>query len=226
MNSHMSNMDIKFLNIVPLKVRNNLYQIIYNGISLYNEFAKENRKLINSIFYRNVKTRLQTFFIFRQFDSDMLSDSFPLKVCISNVNKYGYNALTLVNDKVKLSLAKTTGKISLPNKSKYRLEDCKNNSLVQNQLRFNIDDDNSIHSRDSVIESSVYIIIGYKLQNGELQYLNLMVPDNKMERTISNINLIDEYNKFVLSPPIENEYTEEQIASIKQEAKNLIQSTR
>lgn len=218
--NNMNFQEIKFLNMIDTKTRAKIYQMMYIGITAYNRFIKENVELQKSKFLINIKSRLLTFLIYRQFDEDMISKSFPLEVNIQKVNKFGYNALMLCNDKVKISLAKTQNKFSLPNKSNYRLMQCKDNLGIETQLKFNLDNDSK-----ELIPAPIYVIIGFKIINNQLEYLNFIVPDTTMKNSIVNINLLAEYKKVILDSKEEPEI-EEQITTIKKEAGKFIINER
>lgn len=212
----MTENEMKYLNMIDETTRASIYQMIYIGVTAYNRFISENAELQKSKFLSNIKSRLLTFLIYRQFDEDMISKSFPLEVKIQKVNMFGYNSLMLCNKKVKVSLAKTKNKFSLPNKSKYRLEHCKDNLGIETQLKFNLDNES-----EKLIPAQIYVIIGFKIINDQLEYLNLIVPDASMETSIVNINLIDEYRKVINNSKEEPEI-EEQIATIKKVADKFV----
>ncbi len=208
--------EMKYLNMISTETRGKIYQMLYVGITAYNMLMKENPDLKKSKFFINIKSRLLTFLIYRQFDEDMLSEAFPLKVDIDKVNKFGYNSLMLSNNKVKISLAKTKNKLSLPNKSKYRLKHCRDNYSIETQFKFNFESDDP-----KIIPAQKYVILGFKVRHGELEYLNYMIPDSSMEQAILNLSLTDEYYRFILDTKEEPE-TEERIATIKTQAEKLI----
>ena len=72
-----------------------------------------------------------------------------------------------------------------------------------------------------MIPAQIYVIIGFKIINDQLEYLNLIVPDASMETSIVNINLIDEYRKVINNSKEEPEI-EEQIATIKKVADKFV----
>lgn len=218
--SKMTSEEIKYLNMMSIETRSKIYQMLYIGITAYNRLINENSELRKSKFWINIKSRLLTFLIYRQFEPDILSEAFPLKVDIEKVNQFGYNSLMLSNKKLKISLAKTNKKIDLPNKSKYRLRHCKDNYEVETQLKFNLEEETN-----KLIPAQIYVILGFKIRDGELEYLNFMIPNTDMSRAILNINLIDEYYKIILETKEEPE-VEEQIASMKKQAEKILVNER
>lgn len=205
-----------YLNIVSKEVRGSLYEILYVGITAYDRIVQEDEKLRKSSFFSNIKSRLLTFSIYRQFEKDMLGKSFPLKVEIKKVNNFGYNSLTLSNKRAKISLATTHNSISLPSKSKYRVKECANNYRFATQLKFNLDQDSYNEE-----PAQVYIIIGFNIKEGLLNHLNLMIPDENMNSIINNFDLLDEYNQWITGTKDEP-YIEKQIVAVKKEATKLI----
>ncbi|EES49877.1 hypothetical protein NE172_10955 [Clostridium botulinum] len=209
-----------YLNIIPKEVRGNLYEMLYVGITAYNRIIKDDENLRKSPFFINIKSRLLTFSIYRQFEKDMLRKEFPLKVEIKKVNNFGYNSLTLSNKKSRISLAKTLNNMTLPNKSKYRIKECSNNYMFETQLKFDLDG-----YTYNIEPAQTYMIIGFKIKSGELSHLNLMVPDTSMDSVITNINLLDEYNNWITVTKDEP-HVEKQIVAIKKEATKLISNER
>jgi len=216
----MRDEELFYLNLIPTDVRKKLYQILYVGVEAYNGVLNENPQIKNSKFFTNIKTRLLTFLIFRQFEEDQLSKEFPLKVDIDKVNNFGYTALMLSNKKIRLSLSKTSKGSKLPNDSKYRIKQSANNSKYENQIRFNLDG-----IGNTTEESPTYFILGFGVSGKDLRHLNLLMPDTKMKLTLANVDLLQEYNSWIVNND-EDEYVEKQITSMKQEGMRILTNER
>ena len=196
--------------------RNILYQTFYIALSAYNSLLEEKKEFKESVFFSNIRTRLLTFMIYRQFDKDLLSEEYPFKVITEKVNNFGYTSLILHKNNINISLANTNKKGKLPNKSKYRIKYSRFNTLYDVQLRFKIDES----GENEIIDAPIFFIIGYKVYGGKFSYLNLMLPDNRMKNSLQNIDLTLEYNNW-LNQPInqeDEEYIEKTIAKLKESA--------
>lgn len=213
----MNKEDIYYLNLVPVDIRQKLYEVLYIGISAYNSLLKDNLEITKSKFFGNVKTRLLTFVLYRQFEDDMISKKFPFKVDIKQVNNFGYNSLVLYNKRVKISIAKTLDNMSLPNRSKYRIKECKNNFRHETQLCFNFEEPSIKKYEDAL----TYFIVGFGLKDGVIEHLNLLLPDTSMRYTIANIDIEKEYFDWTMGTKDEP-YVEKQIVKVREEALKLI----
>ncbi|WP_443660582.1 hypothetical protein [Clostridium algidicarnis] len=213
----MNREDIYYLNLVPTGMRQKLYEVVYIGISAYNGLLQDNPEITKSKFFPNVKTRLLTFVVYRQFEDDMVSKEFPFKVDINQVNNFGYNTLTLTTKKIRISLAKTLNNKSLPNRSKYRIKECKNNFKHGTQLCFSFEE----FGTNKYEDAPTYFIIGFGIKNGEVDHLNLLLPDAIMEDPIANIDLKREYCEWIMGAK-EESHIERQIIKVKEEAVKLI----
>ena len=56
-----------------------MYKILYVGVSAYNRLINENRDLVVSKAFGEIKTRLLSFVVKRQFDKDLFPLDFPYK---------------------------------------------------------------------------------------------------------------------------------------------------
>ena len=202
------------------EVKGKIYEIFYVGISAYNRLLQENPEMINSKFFKNIDARLLTFLVYRQYEDETLKEKFPLKININKVNNFGYNTLILEDRKYRLSIAKTLKKFSLPNKSKYRKFECRNNSKEDIQLKFNFDE-----VKVKLEDDKRYFIIGFSVKGGEIDHLDLLMPNSSMDYTIVNIDLLDEYYRWISGSKDEPE-VEQQIVRMKEEALKFVSNER
>ena len=100
--------NITIQSIISEEERNNIYKVLFIGVSAYSRILEENKDLISSKAFIEIKTRLLNFVIKRQFDEDMISYDFPYKVEFKDVNHFGNKALMLKNNIVKIHINKTT----------------------------------------------------------------------------------------------------------------------
>lgn len=212
------NDDLYYLNMIDNKFRSSIYQILYIGVTAYNSLLEDNKDIIKSYFFGNIKTRLLTFMIYRQFEGDMLGEDIPFKVDIKKVNNFGYNALNLKDNKVKVSLAKTLKQGNLPNKSVYRKKDSVNNFKYERQLKFNFDEE-----KYPIQDAQAYFIVGFGVKSEKLTHLNLLMPNSSMDSCICNVDLLKEYYNWVIGPKDE-EYIERKIVNLKSEGTKVIRN--
>lgn len=177
-------------NEVPLKFRASLVPIIEAGFEVYSELNTQRPDLFASNFITNVQGRLINYFIFRQFELDIVNDKYNYECRPLKVNNFNYNTLLLTNGNVNINLAKVICKGDLPNAAKYRLELARNNDFETTQLKMNVDGKGNNIIGDDV---SYLILLTYGGKYS-LDFAELIVPSNDLKDVCYTLDLISEYN--------------------------------
>jgi len=147
--------------------------------------------------------------IYRQFEPDMLSETFPFTPKPERVNNFNYKTLNLLRRNVIINVAKAKDKNSLPRKSKYKLENCRLNNFSQKQLFYNVKSKKLI-----VTNEPYYLFLTYGVKDDyEIDFVNLIVPNAGMTSILKNIDLMSEFALYTQDVP--QEEVEKRITSLK-----------
>lgn len=207
--------------IIDKNERLTLYNIIYIGVSAYKRLLKDNKELVNSASFKEIKTRLLNFVVKRQFEDDVLSLDFPYKVDFEEVNSFGNIALFLKNNKSKIQIQKTSKINKIYNSNKpaaYMLREAKANSTYSREIKFFIDSDDEIGIKE---DNRVFVVLGYGVKGRELDHIEFTIPNANLQGFIDTFNAMDEYKKLT-SEVINDEMTEKKIVALKEEALGVI----
>jgi hypothetical protein len=213
--------DIMIQSIISEEDRKNIYKILFIGVSAYSRVLESNKDLISSKAFIEIKTRLLSFVIKRQFDDDMLSYDFPYKVDFKGVNNFGNKALMLKNKSVKLQINKTSKKGSLYNSNKpsqYMKKEAESNSIYSRQIKFFIDYNDELGVKE---DSRTYVILGYGVNENKVEHLDFIIPSEDMKGHVDYFNGLEEYNDLIMGVST-NDETEERIMALKEEALKII----
>lgn len=207
--------------IISLEDRQTLYKILYVGVSAYNRLINENRDLVVSKAFGEIKTRLLSFVVKRQFDKDLFPLDFPYKADFEKVNHFGNVALFIKNDKAKIHINKTSKARKLYNSNKpsnYMLKEAKINSKYTNEIKFFTDKDDEVGVKE---DSRVFMILGYGLKAEVIDHLDFLIPESNMRECLDVFDALDEYNKYIMDD-IEEEEIESEIVALKDEALKFV----
>lgn len=210
----------KIENLIKKEERENIYYILYIGVSAYKRLLEDNPELEKSESFSEISTRILSFIVKRQFESDVLSMDFPFKVEIKDVNPFKSKALFLNNNLVRLKINKTPkmNKLHNSNKiSKYMIEEAKVNDKHLKQVKFLLFDNDAEIGE----EKYTFMILGYGVRNKEIDHLDFMIPSYDMKCTEETFNALEEYKKTIRMDT-NNEQTEKKIMFLKEEAKKLV----
>lgn len=213
--------EITVQSLISKDEREQLYKILYIGITAYNRLLDENRHLEASQFFSEIKTRILNFTIKRQFEEDMLVKDFPFKIDIKDVNAFKSKALFVENSFTRIKIASTpkVNKFVTGSKiPKYMLRESQKNSRYTKKIRLFILKNNDVEIRE---EKEVFMILGYGIKNRDIEHLNFMIPEEDMKSTIDSFNAMNEYYETVMVTE-NDDYTEKKIVALKNEAKKLI----
>ena len=211
------NSKIKVESIIKKEERESIYKIIFIGLSAYNRILDENSELVKSSSFSEIRTRLLSTVMKRQLEEDMLALDFPYEVEFKKTNNFGNRVAFLKNNRCKIQMNKMpkNNKLYNSNKpSKYMLKEAKSNSFYENQLVFLLDSNSKIGTE------KVYVILGYRVNGKQLEYLTFHIPDKNMINSINYLDAINEYNDMVNGN--NNEIYEEKIVKLKKEAEKII----
>lgn len=207
--------------LISKNEREKIYKIIYIGVSAYKRLWDDNKQLENSEFFSEIKTRILSFVIKRQFEKDLITKDFPFEVEIKNVNKFGNKALFLQNGLSKIKLSKTSKANKFQNSTKvpkYMLREAEINSKYQRQIKLFVLENNELEARE---EKRTFMILGYGVNDRELSHIDFIIPDEYMKNSIEAFNALYEFRNTV-KLSIGDEVTEKQIVALKDEAKKFI----
>lgn len=207
--------------LIERKERESIYYILYIGVSAYKRLLEDNPELEKSKSFSEIRTRILSFVIKRQFEEDVLSMEFPFKVEIKDVNKFKSKALFLNNKLARLKINRTARRNTLHNSNKasdYMLKEALVNSKDQKQIKMLFLENNKAEAGE---EKHTFMILGYGVRGKEIDHLDFMIPGSHMEKVEETFNALDEYNQTILMD-VNKEQTEKRIILLKDEAKALV----
>lgn len=210
----------KINGLIKKEERENIYYILYIGLSAYKRLLEDNPELEKSESFSEIRTRILSFVVKRQFEPDVLSMDFPFKVEIKDVNPFKSKALFLNNKLIRLKINKTPKRNKLHNSnkiSKYLLEEAKVNDKHLKQVKFLLFDNEAEVGEDKY----TFMILGYGVRDKEIDHLDFMIPSFDMKQSEETFNALEEYQQAIRMD-INNEQTERKIAFLKEEAKKLV----
>lgn len=178
---------------LPRAVRSQLFPIFERGVQAYREILSMPGGTFKSIFLHNIKGWMLNFMIFRQFEPDLLSSTFPFISTTEKVNSFEYRALNLLHGNVKINAGKAATLDSFPNRSNYRREYCQRNRFPDDDLFSETD---PFYDQLFLSDQPYYLFLTFNVnvQNNKLDFVNLMVPDCNMKKSLFNINLMNEFS--------------------------------
>lgn len=172
----------------------------------FEDFWKTNSEFLQDA--DDLYGRLLYYAVNQQFKKSAITTSSTYLVTDSIVSKYKNKAVFLNTDDYITSICRTEKPNKLPAKAKYKLSLAEGNKSEDNQYElFNTD------SKISFGEMKKYAIIGFCYRNGEMQHLNIVVPDSEFKIILYQKDLlgnITEYHKYV-----PEELINEQVAVIR-----------
>lgn len=207
--------------LIKREERDSIYYILYIGVSAYKRLLEDNPELEKSKSFSEIRTRILSFVIKRQFEEDVLSMEFPFKAEIKDVNVFKSKALFLNSKSVRLKINKTTKRNTLHNSNKvsdYMIKEAEVNSKDQKQTKMLFFDNNEAETGE---EKFTFMILGYGVRGREIEHLDFMIPCCNMKKVEETFNALDEYKQTILMD-INKEQTEKRIMSLKDEAKALV----
>jgi len=210
----------KIERLIKKEERENIYYILYIGLSAYKRLLEDNPELEKSESFSEIRTRILSFVVKRQFEPDVLSMDFPFKVEIKDVNPYRSKALFLENKFVRIKVNKTLKRNKLHNGneiSKYMLKEAEVNSKHQKQIKFFMFDNDAEVGEDKY----TFMILGYGVRDKEIDHLDFMIPSFDMKESEETFNALEEYNQTIRMDT-NNEQIERKIMFLKEEAKKLV----
>ncbi|QNB45830.1 hypothetical protein BR63_05585 [Thermanaerosceptrum fracticalcis] len=195
---------------LPRSIRAQLYPFFLSGARAFHEVIQSNSTLFTSTFLTNIKGWLFNYLIFRQFEEDMLSENFPFKVQAVKVNNFNYKSLNLVRQNVIINIGKAKDKDALPNRSWYRVKQCRKNKFKAKQLFYDTNTKNNL----IVKPEPYYLFLTYGTRNNDIEFVNLLVPNENMTGYLKKIELGSEFS-LIKNNDILIQQAEKRITSLK-----------
>ena len=170
---------------MPRSERRIFYPIFVSGIQAYKDVIDSNKKFFKSYFAANIKGPLLNYMIFRQFEPDFTSAHFPFKLEARRVNNFQYKALNLVKKGLIINTGKAYDTELLPNRSEYRKKYCQLNRFNEKHLFYDIEENNDLVVR----QEAYFMLLTYGFKKGEIEFVNLFVPNESMTGYLEKIDL-------------------------------------
>lgn len=197
----------------PKAIRGQLYPFFENGFRSYQELINDNKAFFDSDFISNIKGRLLSFLVFRQFEKEMLGKKFPFIPEAKTVNNFNYKSLNLLRNNIIINVCRAPDSNSLPNRSKYRLKHCKLNKFNEKNLFYFVDKKNEMNFK----KEPYYMFLTYGYDKKDISFVNLLVPDAKMTSILEKIELQSEMFVYK-TDEVKKRETEKILTSLKAEA--------
>lgn len=169
---------------MPRSLRTYFYPIFVSGMQAYKDVIESNKTFFSSSFAANIKGPLLNYMIFRQFEPDFTSAHFPFKLQARKVNNFHYKALNLVREGLIINAGKAYNSELLPNRSGYRKKYCRLNRFNEKHLFFDIEENEMV-----VKHEPYFMLLTYGLNKGEIDFVNLLVPNASMTGYLKKVDL-------------------------------------
>jgi hypothetical protein len=166
----------------PKKIISPIYKIFENANIVYQDVIED--EFFKSEYVTNVKGRIMSYAIYRQFDSLYLPKNFPFKVK-SVTMSFQQKRVELHRPNIILTIAKVNSRNTLPTVSNYRKKYASRNWGLGRQIYMDILDNNRI----KLNQEPYYGIIVYNINNSSLEFVDIVIPDYKYERILERIEL-------------------------------------
>lgn len=199
-------------NELPKEVVAPLYRIFENANIIYKEII--NTDFYKSIYNTNIKGRIATYSVFRQFDPKYLMKNFPFTIRSVKM-PFGQLRLELRRGNILLTIGKTKEKHSLPCKSKYKENYAANNWGLGSQLYMEFTDNHELLFK----QEPYYGIIAFGIAEDELDFVDILIPDHEYKTILDIVELKPKFKVYNLED-IEND--DERIISIENIKKEIL----
>lgn len=155
-----------------------LYLIIKEATEVYEELFQKEKEIFSGEYFEEIKGRLLGYIIKRAFDKKFIPKNFPFDVACRNMS-FNQKRPEIKKGNILLTLSKVNDRNMLPNKSGYKIEYSKGNSLLSKQLMF--EDINTIK------DIPYYGILTYNYTDGVLNFVDIIFPDSKYNNVIKRV---------------------------------------
>lgn len=191
--------------------------IIYNNMEIalraYNKLIAENQNLFKFEKSITAKGYLKTLFIEKQFSDYSFSPKAQYSVCLKEVNKCHYKTLFIETSGFTMNIARTRKPYMLPAKSRYKKEYAKNNTILNTQYEFVLDESAKVN--DNIMLPKKYAFLTYGVRNEVLEHLEIIVPSHDYKGLLGYLDLSKE--AVLLKSYVPEEVKEESVVSLKNE---------
>lgn len=194
------NFDFQF----KVRVSNN----IRIATKAFEEFWKMNAQFLSDA--DELYGRILSYSVNRQFKKYAPLTAETFLVSGKEVNSYKAKAIYLDTPDYVTNVCRTDSPSKLPCKANYKLRLAQGNRESDVQLEmFERRTDREVIAGTP----KKYAILGYKYIRGELQHMNLMVPDSEFKSILYNESLLDNIKEYYTYVP--EDVVEETVASLK-----------
>lgn len=158
-----------------------IFKVLENANIIYKDIMKN--EFFKSEYVEEIRTRVASFAIKRQFDSKYLMKNFPFSVN-SVTMPFKQKRVELTKGNILLTIAKANRKNQLPCPSKYKRNYASNNWGLENQIMIDI------FSNDIRFKQEPYYgIIVFGLNEHSLDFVDLVIPDYKYQTILEKVEL-------------------------------------
>ena len=189
------------------------------AIRAFNAFWIENQNFLFGA--DDLYGRLLSFAVNRQFLKSSATTANNYLVSNSIVNAYKGKAVFLNTSDYIVSVCRTSKPRALPGKAAYKCRLAMGNRDCDTQLELFKSDKNQ---ELQVGTPKKYAVLGYRYYNGELEHLNILIPDWKFENVLYSDNLLSQINEFSNYSP--EELVEAEVTSLKEDIAKKVQSQK
>lgn len=191
--------------------------IIYNNMEValraYSKLVSENQNLFKFEKSITAKGYLKTLFVEKQFNEHSFSPKAQYSAYLKEVNKYHHKVLFIETEEFTINIARTRKSYMLPGKSRYRKEYAKNNTILNTQYEFALDE--SVKVNDNIMLPKKYAFLTYGVHNDVLEHLEIIVPSHDYKGLLGYLDLSKE--AVLLKNYVPEEVKEESVVSLKNE---------
>ncbi|MDG5852444.1 hypothetical protein [Clostridium beijerinckii] len=173
------------------KITRPIYLIVNDAIKVYNELIKNESHVFSGDYFEEIRGRLIGYAVKRAFDPKLITGNFPFNVTCAKMN-FKQKRPELRKNNILLTISQVSDLSKLPTKSKYKEKYSEGNSLIAKQLMIREADELKVK------DIPYYGIIRYKYAEGELEHLDIVIPDVKYRSIIKTISIpiISEMRRF------------------------------
>ncbi|EGT3685815.1 TPA: hypothetical protein SHW33_002084 [Clostridioides difficile] len=162
-----------------------IYLLMRDSFEVYKSLIEDKNNIFSGEFFSNIKGHLLSYVIEKAFAPMILPKNFPFRAEIIKSNNFGKKRVELNTNNLRMTIGKIQSKDSLPSKAKYKLKYAKENTDIENQLRFDFG-----KNTNSIKKEPYYGIISYKCDNNNnLEYLGIIFPDSEYKYIADRIDI-------------------------------------
>lgn len=193
-----------------------IYKIFENANMVYEEVIKKD--FFDSLYNTNVKGRILSYAVYRQFDPKYLTNNCPFEVKSATM-AFDQKRVELKSDNVILTIAKVNNRNKLPSKSGYKTNYSLANWGIENQLYMEF-----LEKDIEIKQQPYYGMITYGINNAKLDFVDIIIPDSRYKTILDKVELKPKL-EIVKTEDLEDAGDEERIINVKNLKKDVIRET-